>query len=358
MFVLELGNTNGTASAFVHRFHLLQHLLSLPDPDHRSLALVLPQICSDIRQIAFLINPFQSLDVAIDIALYKTATKAQRQKAIPIQADIDPDIHKKFITIGRLFPYLLQSVRKLSQTDQEKNFEPRATYHFIELFRDLLQHICALSIRHMKYSGRSNNPQKGKKTPRAKTKVTAPQISSQTLDKSIKILCYLLNTFISALDTSITTDKQIFEGFLYFLLQHVGTTLKIFVFGNNDTSKIISPNPIPPISLAPSPQTHEEEKQHAEAQAPYLIQILSQAIQIAICQPNPISSSLQSTLLTALFGPVFPCALPKPLSPDPDPNVNTETEWAKHEDGIPGWFKSEVWRLVGWDVLSGFIAWE
>lgn len=186
---------------------------------------------------------------------------------------------------------------------------------------------------------------------------------------------------VAALDNNNTTDNQILEGFLFFLLHRIGTTLRVFVFGD-DANNILPPKPV---LHHPDSTRNYEERQNAEAQAPYLIFILSHTIHTATHRPSPptatshvsmnppittampprthpSSTSLQSTLLTALFGPACAAEFSDAL---PNPETQIQNDWAGmdaissgSEDEVADWFKSEVWRIVGWDVLAGCIAWE
>ena len=335
------------------------------------------QVCSDIREIVFSIKSSQTFHVTTSIEHSKATTKAQRQNIIHAQSDTDHNFQTKLIAIGRIFPFLLKVVHNLGQTNQGKNLEVQVIYHFVKLFRDLLQHVCALSTSHIKTNEQLKSSQKNRKSTRAKPKVSSRAKISQTQDKSIKTLCRFFNILIAALDNNNPTDNQILEGFLFFLLHRIGTTLRVFVFGD-DANNIL---PLKPVPHHPYSTRNYEERQNAEAQAPYLIFILSHTIHAATHRPSltttashvstnppvinrthPTSTSLQSTLLTALFGPAcaaeFPDALPNPETQIQNDWVGMDAMSSGSEDEVADWFKSEVWRIVGWDVLAGCIAWE
>lgn len=393
---LKMNNVNRIVNVFVHHFYLLQRFSSQRNLNDKSLVRLLSQICSDICQIFSSIKSSQSLEVTTNIKPWIITTRAQQKIVIHNQTEADHGLRAKITVLGRIFPFLLKAVHKLSQTDKKEQFKAQIIYNFVGLFRDLLQHICALSMPHKENHELPMNSQKSKKNTRVKPKVISGSKSLQTPDKSITSLCHFLNTFVTALDTNNATHKEILQGYLFFLLRHVGTTLETFVFGADNTTTIPAPPLISETAASP-PHIHEEkdeeeERQIAEAQAPYLIPLLSHAIHTATRHPQPppapnqnhtppptnpppipprsTTTTFQSTLLTALFGPDFPDAIPLPIDPNIHPdgihpdgihpdNIHPGIEIGSEPDGgVAEWFKAEVWRIVGWDILAGRIAWE
>ena len=176
------------------------------------------------------------------------------------------------------------------------------------------------------------------------------------------------------------------EGLLYFLFSHVGTALKIFVFEND------YPEDFPGVTSSNSQITaiqpdYEQDQRNAKAQAAYLIHLLDRLIPFATqgsrnarhSSPTPAtpppgvaqqklakipSAALQDTLLHVIFGAsAEQTDFPLTLTPPTPPEENLRPDFADTllgedgEDGVEDWFKREVWRVVGWDMLGGSIAW-
>ncbi len=123
------------------------------------------------------------------------------------------------------------------------------------------------------------------------------------------------------------------------------------------------------------------EAEASEGQAPYLIWMLnrsqpfSSAItnspddrrQINMAQPDSSPNDLyedarirlQHTLVRAVFGEQAAASFEPALEPPHDPSEDelvTDFDKENETADVSDWFKNEVWRLVGWDVLRGNIA--
>ncbi|KAI4255171.1 MAG: hypothetical protein L6R42_006871 [Xanthoria sp. 1 TBL-2021] len=196
------------------------------------------------------------------------------------------------------------------------------------------------------------------------------------------------------------SNQTIQEGWMFFLLQRISEVLKTFVFGEDDEAWLRNSGDDDPIMHSGALQNdnsqkwkREEERRarkrkEKERQAPYLILLLekstacfqSAGINMDDSQTTTISAPpetttplppplphphspllrsqpLQSTILTLIFGPssttLFKSALPGPHVP----NRFGIEDWAgiSRED-IVDKFKAEVWRLVGWESLAGYLA--
>ena len=125
----------------------------------------------------------------------------------------------------------------------------------------------------------------------------------------------------------------------------------------------------------------------SEAQAPYLIWMLSRTMRLSISMNfvnEPITSSdrrsktvqqdiscsalyadahirLQHTLVRAVFGERLAADFEPGLEPPPIPSggdLRTDLDTQIETADVGDWFKDEVWRLVGWDVLRGNMTWD
>lgn len=177
------------------------------------------------------------------------------------------------------------------------------------------------------------------------------------------------------------------EGLLYFLFSRVGTVLKIFVFENDYPEDFLGVLSSSSQITAIYPD-YEQDQRNAKAQAAYLIYLLDRLMSLIregsrnathSSSPTPAtpplgiarqklskipSSALQDTLLHVIFGvSAEPADFSDMLTPPTSPEENLRHGIADtllgegDESGVEDWFKREVWRVVGWDVLGGYIAW-
>lgn len=159
-------------------------------------------------------------------------------------------------------------------------------------------------------------------------------------------LCKLVITLLYNLDPAKSTHKNILEGYLYHLVTRVGKALESFTIGGR------------PFGIQ-SFFTAASDAEAFEAQAPYLIWMLNCTQQFSSrisLSTNAIDARirLQNTLFRAVFGDqanaIFEPALEPPQSP-PDNEIMTDIDAQTGAADIRDWFKSEVWRLIGFDVL-------
>lgn len=289
------------------------------------------------------------------------------------------------------FHCLLDSLRKIENSTEGPIFRGQVIYGFVEIFRDLLQHVCTLSViqadhkpalplAHNSWSSRTRIGQRAE---------VPPQHSSSSTEKngSIWKLCNLLLNLASNLDISTSSHNEILEGLLYFLISRVGAALKIFVFENDYPEDFLGV-PSSGSQITAIHPDYEQDRRNAKTQATYLVHLLDRLIPFAregsrdashSSSPRPgtppsgiaqqklakiPSSALQDTLLHVIFGASaepndFSDALIPPTPPEENPrdDVADKLLGETDEGGVEDWFKREVWRVVGWDVLGGNIAW-
>lgn len=387
-FVNDMKSASDHDGAFLQRFYFLQQLMSQSQVEFSVLATVLCQISSDIRRIVSSIKSSQSSESTKNPSRRNRASRNQQQNTTPVPSSVDQELDKKLASIARIFPYLLISLDKANQADEDRGLQGQVIYSYIEILRDLLAHICTLSASQEKK--RDPGPRRSAK---GRFTRTARRNSSSALsplppDKTVLKLSNLLLALISALDTTNAADNAILEGFLFFLLTRVGTALKVFVFGS-DCRDFLDLNP----QIKAHAADFGQDKKTTEAQAPHLIYLLDRLIPLASlgshqCSrvssisltPPPLppiktpaprvvqnnltnlpTSALQSTLLHAVFSS---SAKAVEFSEALTPPLPTEellcAEYTKNilgkektDGGVGDWFKTEVWRIVGWNVLSG-----
>lgn len=367
---------NCIGSNLPQHFYTLQKLASARTPCAYNLAIALSQVSSDIRLILSSIKGSQHTDV---VAVSNVTTRSQERNICQAYGKTEQELETRLVAIGRIFPCLLNALSQLKEGAQGALAQPRVIHGIIGLLRDLLERLLILAAENNKNS-LSLEDQRGKKR-QSKASFSLP-------DETVMKLCRLTIGLVACLGFHRATDQEILDGFLYFLLGRVGAMLKLFVFGP-DSNEILCPNPESQ-TLKVSSSSYDEERRTAEAQAPYLVYLLeriaplaegyrtcttrhsTRAPQLSVASPNPArlsraaSATLQSTLLAAVFGPKssaeFAEGLAYPLSNhgDSDAHLILQPDAAALEaaECTADWFKAEVWRVLGWEILGGKIAWE
>jgi hypothetical protein len=176
---------------------------------------------------------------------------------------------------------------------------------------------------------------------------------------------------LTSVNPSAELQSQILEGCLCTFLNHLGSSLSLTVFADDQSSeqREIFAGILPPKGLqAISDIDSGTVIQAVQLEAPYLVNILEKAMSFVdshkgIMSPHSASllslskEKLQMTLLRGVFGnddETFRKALQKPVQPESgvDPDLPTQGSQA----GTCEWFTSEVWRILGWNILSSVDA--
>jgi hypothetical protein len=208
-----------------------------------------------------------------------------------------------------------------------------------------------------------------------------------------RALAHLLIGLLGFLDKTNTVHQQIFDGFVYLLLERVGRRLFYCTFGRHRSSTVGGD-----LESIPAPTSPEEARKreveelgtHLEVKA--LILILERAMGLAPNHMNPQTSNvgrsqkklgrtlslknlpaaskarlspvakerLQRTLVACMYGDKaddeFLDVLTKPM---PSMRLGSLQNVARVENkDVEDWYKKEVWRLIGWDVLAKETGWS
>lgn len=207
-----------------------------------------------------------------------------------------------------------------------------------------------------------------------------------------RALAHLLIGLLGFLDKTNPLHQQIFDGFVYLLLERVGRRLFYCTFGRHRSSAVegdIEPLPEPRSPEEASKRDIEALGTHLEVKA--LILVLERAMGLAPNHMNSQTTSsgrgqkklgrtlsiknlppasrarlsplakdrLQRTLIACMYGDKvddeFLDVLTKPM---PSMRLGSLQSVARIEDrDVEDWYKKEVWRLVGWDVLAKESGW-
>jgi hypothetical protein len=207
-------------------------------------------------------------------------------------------------------------------------------------------------------------------------------------------LAHFLISLMGLLDKTNPIHQRIFDAFAFLLIERVGKRLYYCTFGRHRSANIeasLTPLPEPTDPAAKAKQDTEALGIRLELKA--LVLILGRAMGLAPHHMNPPTSKvtknsstnrigrtlsmktlpaapkgrlsslakdrLQRTLVTCMYGQnqndEFLDVLTKPM---PSMRIGTLQNVAKIDDkDVEQWYKEEVWRLVGWDIMARETGW-
>lgn len=157
-----------------------------------------------------------------------------------------------------------------------------------------------------------------------------------------------------------TEHYEIYEAIASVYLQHVGKIMAIQLFGDpNDSCAIQYVAPLPGLSSA-SGICLSNSKSAAQLEAPYLVKILRPFVQTTMPESlGPTNSNLvanlQKYLLQGLFGnedgqnQAWTNTV-ETLDPGIAHGIDIQPP---HDEKDEYWFLTQVWEVLGWDVLIG-----
>ena len=278
---------------------------------------------------------------------------------------LEKDNHAKIALVGRTFAHLVEGFRRLDHV-QEVEQKSQIIYHFAKIFSTTISQIGKLSVNvSVKQDSVSQKPYKGRGRRRKNT--PAPQHPSELYGIRLE-LCKLFVQMLSLVQLEADWRREVVDGAMYSLLSRAGTILKAFVFEDQNDDQV-------PSDIEPSPINDQNTLLE---EAPFMVWILERAMAIVqrssanadmeTIQKSQIGghrafetphleisdiarSRLQNTLMKAVFQDDernFEDRLFEPTSPGFDFGSTLPTIG---RDNIANWFKSEIWRLVGWDIL-------
>ena len=222
-----------------------------------------------------------------------------------------------------------------------------------------------------------------------RSKPTSAAIVPSIQKDVVQGLCKLAVTFFACLYEPVSIFPPIQDGCLFLLYEKVGQGLRAFT-KDSEYDKVPQPDNGQTLihhGPAVSNGDNREDEKVLEARAPHLIWILDRVQALVAKQYNmpnmetqvshkaartitidtfrssnekltvEARKKLQNTLVDVVFGseadsPYKP-ALDRSHSPTDDDVSTSDLPDVEIQD----WFKHEVWRIVGWDVLIEHIQW-
>jgi hypothetical protein len=284
-----------------------------------------------------------------------------------------------FRVMARAFATLLVGLSELSVLPNSAVLCGNVIYHLVLIFKEALNLIDYTATTLTKADA-------GKAGKRGVTSKVSAKSKSKKSSKPIIIMediSKLLCEFMSQLNSADSYHRELFEGFTHVLFETVGRRLYTATFSRNREATIEEE-----INVGLPEATVAERKSAAkifQLEVPCLVSILENAMMLAPlhlshysttstvkskkgssnikarskCQRNGGKASfapsakdrLQQTLIKCIFGETKEDEMLDYLKM-PYPPKNTPKIQEIEEDQATEWFKQEVWRLVGWEILA------
>ncbi|PLB38111.1 uncharacterized protein BDW47DRAFT_105866 [Aspergillus candidus] len=277
-----------------------------------------------------------------------------------------PDALDTLRTMENAFGILPQALKKITSSEKMARDSGQVPYVLVELYETImgaLERRCRAKAE----SFMTQTKTKAKSSKRSQKK-SGPKVSPATHgygalsanmeDDIVARFSCLLHTMALALELPGQEHQSILEGFLFVLLNRVGKVLSLFVFQDLqlrpdlriDSSKLALPRGLEMVN--------EMTICAAQMEARQLIWVLERLLALLNDCPATVTSKmkerLQGTLLQGVFGinSEWPSPLQRPVRPGGDEH-NTLTAHCRDSDQpVPEWFIQEVWRLLGWGILT------
>ncbi|KAJ8115876.1 hypothetical protein OPT61_g2568 [Boeremia exigua] len=302
------------------------------------------------------------------------------QTSGPASLDQDKSNFAVAMTIcARGFMSILVGLTRLKDSTDDQRFSNLVVCKLTDMFKTVLVAIESVARQTAQQNLiQAVEPKKPKEaTPAKVLKESVPA----------RALAHLLVGLLGFLEKTNSVHQQIFDGFVYLLLERVGQRLFFCTFGRHRSRTV--EGDVQPLPEPKSPEeAHRREVEtfgtHLEVKA--LILVLERAMGLAPNHMNPQASNvgrnqkkvgrtlslknlpaaskarlspvakerLQQTLIVCMYGDKaddeFLDVLTKPM---PSMRLGSLQNVGKIEDkDVKDWYKKEVWRLVGWDVLA------
>jgi len=290
---------------------------------------------------------------------------------------------------ARAVASLIVGFNRLGHVADGAEVQGQVIYAYIQMYANWLNALDEASDGESKRILAQENaePTEKKSTQsKAKSKAQQPRALNLKDNPTLNTMTCSLCGIIDLLDPKVETHKALFEGFAYSTLNKLGAGLYVCVFGHargatleDEISKSNEPDEIEDNADLTPLSARDVDVRKAKLEAPYLIHLLTRLMNAAPAHLGPIISSktgkakqtnnkgsmkgtlaitakdrLQRTLVNCMFGTEgmdeddpFMDSLKMPImssAPLPMPKVK--------EAEVQDWFKEEVWRLLGWEILS------
>ena len=271
---------------------------------------------------------------------------------------------------------LLAGLRRLSQSRNSVGATGYVVYAYVQMYSSLLECLDALAAIEVRTSeAEVNTTTKSKAKPHKQVAIK----DSTAVNLFTRLLCGV----IDALDSKSNAHKSLFEGLAYVVLKRLGLTLYLLVFGyargESIADEIAAYNEADEIEDTPNntpARSRADLLKPAKLEAPYFIHLLTRIMNAAPAHLDAVAMTtsgspkkamkgsmkgaiainarerLQRTLLQCMFGDgveddeFHECLMMPAMKSAPLPIPKIQ------EPEVRDWYKDEVWRLLGWEILS------
>ncbi|KAJ6102663.1 hypothetical protein N7486_005090 [Penicillium sp. IBT 16267x] len=301
-------------------------------------------------------------------AIIRLNTPENQPKILSSQPAQKPDLAAVTKAVELSFDLAHQALHKVIRAQEESYCKGQIIYYLVCLFESTmgaLTQLCTASTRtdsstilRETSKGNKRKTKNQGKSQKKKAPMDPKEKKLKTEKNAAQLLLDLLCTMALSLDLTRSEDQEVMEGFLFIAIDRVGKMLALFVFENHSLpsescSDLEAPQGIR--AMKEEGLTHEM----AQLEAEHLIRFLDQVLGPRISETEIMHSHflrnmkgrLQKTLMQAVFGdddPLFREGLVRPVTP---PALSDNGRSSAGQE-FPEWFTEEVWRLVGWDMLS------
>lgn len=280
-----------------------------------------------------------------------------------------------------IYPFILQGLGTIRPRKHDgEQFFP-ALSSVVRLFQGFLGRLHKFALD--EHVNRESQAKFKKRASRTRAKAAQGAASAPTLrDKSGhgKELAQMLVNMVTVLNVSLETHCELLEGVLSALLDHIGSSLSILVFSDENSTSGKQTGIIPPNGLSETAQVDlEAAVGTAKTEGPYLVLILRKSMEFlrssidhmppryqslfSLRKPKSrsqdvwrmIEETLQKTLLRGVFGDDdtdFMNSLRRDEGALEQGLVEMMDEIEPQEESAE-WFIGQLWEHLGWDILSG-----
>lgn len=297
------------------------------------------------------------------LAVQRQETATNAQAAFRPDKDAEPNLITVIKSVEMSFCLAHRALHKIQTDENCETYKSQVVYYLVCLFEStmtaLAQH-CADVSAHEDQETLDLRQTYTTVKARGHEKKRSSLLSSSMMSVVAEHLTNLLCTMALSLDLKRREDGKIMEGFLYVALNRMGKVLALFTFEDlrlpTTSQEMSRPDGLVAMEQeALSPRSVQLEAKH-------LITFLESILSYSSISTHAHEAGksqffqktkdrLQRTLLRAVFGnnePSFQEGLRSPATPPPQESIPAPSDRAQFSD----WFTQELWRLVGWDLLS------
>ena len=357
------------STAFVRQLFDLRQLISAKQTSPQNLSSTLRMLCRAASAM---------LSHAIDSTLH---LPSQIKKSRVPAEKLGADLTGMTVVIRRSYMFMLQGLEKLSIVSTSSSDTSPATFEFVHLFDSTLRSMSRLVLQKAKEIDEVAQPRRVNAMTRSQksTKRGAAPFSSH--HEVCQSLAQLLVHMVTSLDPSKSVHGKVLESLICVFLDQLGSSLSLVVFADHEASlegdQLLGISPPRGLWVNSDCDTRTAVKA-AQIEAPYLVYVLEelmgyldhrQAITISrsatLCSlkkdhtisdgllAQRLKEKLQCTLLKGVFGEddeAFQDSLRPPKQLESE--ISEDPPDSSQQEDTSKWYTSEVWRILGWDILA------